>query len=41
LSLTPFFVLTVDRGISVKQFLGLVATIRLAAAGTDYFGTKK
>lgn len=33
--------LTVDRQLSVKQFLGLVASIRFSAAGTDYFGIKK
>lgn len=33
--------LTVDREVSVKQLLGLVGSIRFAAAGTDYFGIQK
>jgi hypothetical protein len=33
--------LTVERQLSVKQFLGLVSGIQFASAGTDFFGTKK
>jgi hypothetical protein len=33
--------LTVERMLSVKQFLDLVALIKFSAAGVDYFGVKK
>jgi len=33
--------LTVERELSVKQFLDLVSLIHFSAAGVDYFGIKK
>lgn len=33
--------LTVERALSVKQFLDLVSLIKFSAAGVDYFGIKK